>query len=168
MKYWADCQLQNMIFRSKEWHEDGCSASLHLKLTISLFDLSVSEVQPFNFISLPALPPCQAKKSQMAVRKSKYSDWICRKGSILQNDLSDVRLHSLCCCQSVVPSVGTRTLVSHRVGVTKGTPEVPNFTPTEEQDRLWQVLKCLAPVLSPAFSSCLLPRRLLFRCLLEI
>ena len=33
-------------------------------------------------------PPCQAKKSQMAVRKSKYPDWICRKGSILQNDLS--------------------------------------------------------------------------------
>ena len=88
MKCWADCQLQNMIFRSKEWHEDGCSASLHLKLTISLFDLSFSEVQPFNLISLPAVPPCQAKKSQMAVKKSKNSDWICRKGSILQNDLS--------------------------------------------------------------------------------
>ena len=44
-----------------------------------------------------------------------------------------VRLHSLCCCQSVVLSVGTRTLVSQRVGVTKGTPEVPNFTPTEDR-----------------------------------
>ena len=63
MKYWADCQLQNMIFRSKEWHEDGCSASLHLKLTISLFDLSFSEVQPFNLISLPACraPPARQR-----------------------------------------------------------------------------------------------------------
>ena len=121
-----------MIFRSKEWHEDECSASLHLKLTISLFDLSFSEVQPFNLISLPAVPPCQAKKSQMAVKKSKYSDWIYRKGSIFRNDLSV----SLTVLLSVVLSVGTRTLVPHRVGVTKGTPEVPNFTPTEEQDRL--------------------------------
>ena len=62
MKYWADCQLQNMIFRSKEWHEDECSASLHLKLTISLFDLSFSEVQPFNLISLPAVPPMSGKE----------------------------------------------------------------------------------------------------------
>ena len=122
-----------MIFRSKEWHEDECSASLHLKLTISLFDLSFSEVQPFNLISLPAVPPCQAKKSQMAVRTSEYSDWIFRKGSIFQNDLS---VFVLCIAVTVVLSVGTRTLVSHRVGVTKGTPEVPNFTPTEEQDRL--------------------------------
>ena len=97
MKCWADCQLQNMIFRSKEWHEDECSASLHLKLTISLFDLSFSEVQPFNLISLPALPPCQAKKSQMAMRKSKYSDWIYRKGSICRNDLS---VFTLNCCHS--------------------------------------------------------------------
>ena len=56
--------------------------------------------QKFNLSILSAClpcPPCQAKKSQMAVRKSEYSDWIFRKGSIFRNDLS---VFTLYCCHS--------------------------------------------------------------------